>query len=68
MVAELNESVCGITIGISNYNIMCYADDLLLCSTTVSGLQSLIDVATKYTVSHGLRFNPSRSVCFGGHL
>ena len=63
MVAQLNESVCGITIGNSNYNIMCYADDLLLCSTTVSGLQSLIDLATKYIVSHGLRFNPSKSVC-----
>ena len=62
MVSELNERVCGITIGNSNYNIMCYAD-LLLCSTTVSGLQSLIDLATKYIVSHGLRFNPSKSVC-----
>ena len=50
-------------IGNSNYNIMCYAADLLLCSTTVSGLQSLIDLATKYIVSHGLRFNPSKSVC-----
>ena len=37
---------------------MCYADDVLLTSTTVTGLQRLIDVADKYISSHSLGFNP----------
>ena len=32
----------GVSIGKHKYNIFCYADDILLASTTVSGLQKLI--------------------------
>ena len=35
-----------------------YADDVLLGSTTASGLQKQIDVAVEYVKRNGMRFNP----------
>ena len=36
---------------------------MLLCSSSVVGLQKMIDIATKYIINHGLRFNPSKTFC-----
>ena len=52
----------GIKIFNQRFNIFCYADDILLVSTTKSGLQNLINTAVKYVDEHGLRFNPSKTV------
>ena len=46
-----------------SYNVFCYADDLILTSITVTGLQSLIDASRDYITSHGLNFNPSKTTC-----
>ena len=46
-----------------SYNVFCYADDLILTSLSVTGLQSLIDVSRDYITSHGLNFNPSKTAC-----
>ena len=43
--------------------MFCYADDLILTSLTVTGLQSLIDESHDYITSHGLNFNPSKTTC-----
>ena len=59
----LNSADCGITLDNTNYNAICYADDIILCCTTASGLQILIDKAVSYVGSQGLRFNPSKSIC-----
>jgi hypothetical protein len=69
MVTELNSADCGVTIQDSNFNVFCYADDLLLASTTTTGLQQLIDIADRYIKGHGLRFNPAKTCCmtFGKH-
>ena len=63
VVAKLSGMPCGIAINSVTYNLCCYADDLLLCSLTVSGLQRLIDEANSYITSHGLRFNPAKTKC-----
>ena len=36
---------------------------MLLTSTTVSGLQSLMDTANEYITQHGLRFSPLKTNC-----
>ena len=54
---------CGISINYISYNLCCYADDLLLCSLSVTGLQALIDEANYYIKQHGLRFNPAKTKC-----
>ena len=63
LVEELSTMNCGVSIGGTTYNLCCYADDLLLCSLTVSGLQHLIYAADGYITQHGLRFNPMKTSC-----
>ena len=63
LVELLQKSNCGITIGNNHYNCYCYADDLLLSSLTVTGLQKLIDKARNYVSDHGLQFNPEKTSC-----
>ena len=63
MVNQLNSMDCGIKIGNRNYSTFCYADDLLICSLTVSGLQNMIDAAVSYIESHCLEFNAAKTNC-----
>ena len=63
LIKELNQSNYGLTIGGHNFNVICYADDILLCSLTSQGLQCLIDTAENYIKNHGLRFNPAKTEC-----
>lgn len=64
LISALNSETCGVTIQGNKYNAFCYADDVLLASTTPSGLQHLIDTAVEYITRHGLRFNPAKTSCF----
>ena len=59
----MNNLNCGIVIARHNFNVFCYADDILLFSLTSSGLQVLINYANNYIVEHGLRFNPAKTFC-----
>ena len=63
LVDQLQACTHGVTIKNRHYNTFCYADDVLICSTTVSGLQELINIATKYVSNYGLRFNPTKTNC-----
>lgn len=63
LIEQLDSLTCGVTIGGKNFNTFCYADDVLLASTTPSGLQSLIDKAVATITANGLRFNPAKTVC-----
>ena len=51
------------TTGNNHFNTICYADDILLCSTSVTGLQELINIANDYVNSYGLHFNPDKTTC-----
>jgi hypothetical protein len=42
--------------------VICY-DDILLCNSTVTGLQHLINTANEYILKNGLRFNAKKTVC-----
>ena len=61
LVQRVNELNCGISIGDKRFNIFCYADDLLLASTTITGLQCMIDACTDYVQAHGLNINASKT-------
>ena len=43
--------------------MFCYADDLILTSLSVTGLQELIDTANSYITEHGLKFNSTKTIC-----
>ena len=63
LIEILNWTVGGILINDVPYNVFCYADDLILTGTSMIGLQKLINSANYYIVSHGLRFNPTKTQC-----
>ena len=54
-----------ISISINNHslNVFCHADDLILTSLSVTGLQELINTANSYIIAHGLNFNATRTIC-----
>ena len=60
---EIENCNCGIILNNKSYNVFAYADDLLLASTTTTGLQSLIDLAVSFVTQRGLKFNPSKTTC-----
>ena len=61
-IDRLQSCKYGVNISGLHLNTICYADDILLCSASVSGLQKLINIATEYIISHGLRFNLVKTV------
>ena len=63
LVDILSQHEGGVTIGNIRYNIVCYADDLLLLSSTITGLQKLIETSNQYITNYGLSFNPSKTKC-----
>lgn len=63
MIELLNNTHVGTAIHSHMYNVFCYADDIMLTSLSASGLQQLIDCANVYIVSHGLKFNESKTQC-----
>ena len=52
---------CSISIGNMCFNIFCYADDLLLASATITGLQAIVNACTDYVECHGLNLNVSKT-------
>ena len=64
LICKLQSNSHGVTIKGLHFNTFCYADDILICSTSVTGLQELINIATSYIVSHGLKFNPKKTSCY----
>ena len=63
LIDELSACHNGVSIKGNMFNVYCYADDILISSTSVTGLQCLINKAKRYIKQHGLRFNPSETSC-----
>ena len=63
LIERLQKCRHGITLDNNHFNCLCYADDVLLCCTTVTGLQELITIANNYVNQYALRFNPSKTSC-----
>ena len=63
LIVLLSNAGGGVKIRSHSYNVFCYADDILLTSSTVTGLQNLITLSDDYITSHGLRFNPTKTQC-----
>ena len=62
-IGILSNCTGGITIHNECYNVFCYADNLIIFSLSVSGLQDMINAAKSYIAEHGLRFNPTKTIC-----
>ena len=63
LVRTIQSSKYGVNIGGKQFSCFSYADDLMICSLTVSGLQHLIDLCVSYVSANGLKFNPNKTAC-----
>ena len=58
LVAALSKCLRGFSINSDSFNVICYADDLILTSLSDTGLQELIDTASSYTIPCSLCYAP----------
>ena len=63
LICKLQSNIHSVTIKGLHFNTFCYADNILICCTSVTGLQELLNIATSYIISHGLKFNPKKASC-----
>ena len=60
---DLEQCNHGIAIGDFKYNNVTYADDITLVSSTITGLQVLIDTCVNYSTKWHFKFNAAKSKC-----
>ena len=61
LIENISKCNCGLTVENNNFNVIYYADGILLFSNNSSGLQKMINVAD-------LSFNPTKTECMiSGH-
>ena len=63
LVDVLSKCPGGISINNDSFNVLCYADDLILASLSVTGLEELMDTASSYIIAHGLNYNAAKTIC-----
>jgi len=70
LIDTLSQHDGGVVVGKHRYNVFNYADDVLLASTTVGGLQRLLNTASEIISRDGLMFNPAKTLCstFGPNI
>ena len=59
--SELNKVNAGCSVGNLKLNHIMYADDLCCFCPSLSGLNELLAVCSKYAVAHNILFNASKS-------
>ena len=63
LIDTLMSSNCGCHIGKQFYGCLMYADDIILLSPSLSGMQHLMDICSDYAKLHYLVFNNKKTVC-----
>jgi len=68
LIIELETNCEGCYVSGKFLGCIMYADDLLLLSASVSGLQSMLNICYCYGIDNDIIFNPQKSVYFkAGH-
>jgi hypothetical protein len=63
LIKMLKDSDIGCHVGKAYFGCIMYADDLLLLSPSVVGLQEMLDICTVYGLRHDIHFNAKKTVC-----
>ena len=63
LMSQLDEVQYGVRIGDLQLNSCTYADDITVFSSTITGLQCLIDVCTSYAEMWRMKFSEQKSKC-----
>ena len=67
LLLNLDSVEQGVMIGDTKYNTCAYADDITVFSSSVTGLQSLIDVCDSYAEKWRFSFGISETKCMSSH-
>ena len=66
-IDELNRHLRRLNTGcfIANVcvNSLCYADDMVLLAPTVTSLQNLVNICSRFAETHDIQYNTTKSVC-----
>lgn len=70
LMKELERNGTGCWLGPYFCGSVCYADDVLLLSPSISGLKEMLETCVDYGRDYGMTFNSSKSMCirFGKRL
>jgi Reverse transcriptase (RNA-dependent DNA polymerase) len=63
MLVKLNCSGYGCRFGKINAATIAYADDVLLLSGSLVGLQCLVNICVEFGLNYGMSFNAVKSMC-----
>jgi len=63
LITLLESNGLGCHVAREYIGVIMYADDILLLSASVSGLQNMLDICDTYGVSNFITFNHRKSVC-----
>ena len=63
VIEKTKEIICGCRLNFANFSILVYADDILLLSPTVSGLQNLLTFCENELFEIDMKINPTKSFC-----
>jgi hypothetical protein len=59
----LSQSGYGCKIGRSYFGVFSYADDIILLSPTLKGLQSMLDICNDFGIKYHIKFNEKKTQC-----
>jgi hypothetical protein len=63
LIFDLQNCGAGCHLGSSFVGCIMYADDILLLSPSISGLQIMLDVCSRFALRNDILFNRDKSVC-----
>ena len=63
LIHSLSLSGYGCFVGKTFFGCIMYADDRLLLSPSLHGLQAMLDICSVYADCHNLVFNPTKTTC-----
>ena len=63
LIEQLEDSGNGCSVGGNFFGCVMYADDVLLLSASISGLQQMINTCCVFGDRHCIKFNTNKSVC-----
>ena len=63
LLDAITQSGIGCRVGIHASNVIAYADDIVIMSPSLMGLQRLLNICNDFASNLKLKFNLSKSVC-----
>ena len=63
LLVSLKNNDIGCHVGSHFCGAFGYADDIMLLSPSVSGLQNMLDCCSEFAYTYNVKFNPSKSKC-----